>query len=82
MVNKTTPIEETDASQRVASEDSNDSAAKTTMQVSQDEDSVEDTAEPIISYPEEEDWEKLDGPAQNTKSQHQTRTITQERMLA
>ena len=82
MVNKTTPIEETAASQRMATEDSNDSAAKTTMQVSQDEDSDEDTAEPIISYPEEEVWEKLDGPAQNTRSQHQTRITTQEYMLA
>ena len=82
MVNKTTPIKETEASQRVATEDSNNSAAKTTMQASQDEDSNEDTAEPIISYLEEEDWEKLDGPAQNTRSQHQTRTITQECMLA
>ena len=82
MVNKTTPIEETAASQRMATEDSNDSAAKATMQVSQDEDSEEDTAEPIISYLEEEDWEKLDGSAQNTRSQHQTKIITQECMLA
>ena len=43
---------------------SNDSAANVPMQVSQDENLDEDTAEPIISYPEEEDWEKLDGPAQ------------------
>ena len=82
MVNETTPIKETEVSQRVAIEDSNNGAAKATMQLSQGEDSDEDTAEPIISYPEEEDWEKLDGPAQNTRSQHQTRTITQECMLA
>ena len=50
--------------------------------MSQDDEPDDETAEPVISYPEEENWEKLDGPAQNTRSQHQTRTITQECMLA
>ena len=51
VVNKTTPDEEAEASQRVVTEASHNSAAKAPMQVSQDEDSDEDTAESIISYP-------------------------------
>ena len=75
-------IEETEASQRVATEDSNDRAEATARIVSQNDKPDNQTAEPVIIYPEEEDWEKLDGPAQNTRSQNQTRTITQECMLA
>ena len=82
VVNKTTPDKKAEASQSLVTEASNDSAVKAPMQVSQDDNSDEDTAEPIISYPGEENWEKLDGPAQNTRSQHQTRITTQEYMLA
>ena len=38
-----------------------------------DSDNDDATAEPVISYPESEDWETLDGPAQNTRSQIQVR---------
>ena len=47
-----------------------------------DSDTDDDTAEPIISYPESECWETLDGPAQNTRLQTQARTITQECIMA
>ena len=56
-------FEETEASQRVATEDSNAKAEKTARLLSQDDDSDEETAEPIICHPEEENSEKLDGPA-------------------
>ena len=56
-------IKETEASQRVATEDSNAKAEKTARLLSQDDDSDEETAEPIICHPEEENSEKLDGPA-------------------
>ena len=32
-----------------------------------DSDTDDDTAEPIVSYPESKDWETLDGPEQNTR---------------
>ena len=47
-----------------------------------DYDSDDETAEPIISYPEHEDWEDLDCPSQRTRSQTQTRSITQECIMA
>ena len=47
-----------------------------------DSDTDDDTAETIVSYSESEDWETLDGPAQNTRSQTQARTITQECLMA
>ena len=47
-----------------------------------DSDTDDATAEPIVSYPESEDWETLDGPAQNTRLQTQARTITQECIMA
>ena len=52
------------------------------LRVQQDCDSDDDMAEPIISYQEHENWDVLDGPAQNTRAQSQIRTVTQDYILS
>ena len=63
-------VEEAEASQRVATSGSGAGIKAMARIVSQDDKPDDEMAEPVISYPEEENWEKLDGPAQNTRSQH------------
>ena len=79
VVQSKTSAGEAATAQRVAPENNSDSATPT---VSQEEDSAEEPTEPVISYPLEKDWVQPDGPAHNTRAQRQTRTITQECMLA
>ena len=52
------------------------------LRVQQDCDSDDDMTEPIISYQEHENWDVLDGPAQNTRAQSQIRTVTQDYILS
>ena len=79
VVQSETSAGEAAAAQRVATKNKADSAPPT---VSQDEGSADEPTEPVMSYPLEEDWVQPDGPAHNTRAQRQTRTITQECMLA
>ena len=68
--------------QRVGSEDKPNTMPTLIPRTQSDEDSDDDTAAPIISYPEELSWETLDGPAHNTRAKQLSRSITQDCILS